>query len=177
MNPEQYPTTADAASANTLGTTASPLLAGFSMALIGLITGNDSPGGVIKFPEITLAVLFCATVLFVLAVQFTVVARKYNLTQKEFERRTPDMSNEARNQAYGVAMEDFCLWLDRARLVFVFGLGLLFLGLAGIMLPPNPSCFRLFIVSLPVLFFFIEMAWFVNDYRQSIEFRKSLENP
>lgn len=174
MNPEQYPTTADAESANTLGTTASPLLAGFSMTLIGLIVGNSSAGDAIKFPDWTLAVLFIATVLFVLAVQFTVVARKFNLTEVEYKRRTPEMDDAARRGAYGVAMGCFCLWMDRARLSFIFGLAFLFLGLAGVMLPRDPSCFRLVLSGLTILFALGELAWFAKDYLQSRDFRKSL---
>lgn len=175
MTPAQYPTTADTASANTLGATASPLLAGFSMTLIGLIAGNASPGTVLRFPDITLIVLFCATVFFILAVQFTIVARKFNLTKAEYEQRTPNMDTAKRDSAYGLAMEAFCLWIDRAHLVFIFGLGLLFLGLAGVMLPPNPSCLRLVTVSLPIFVSFGEMVWYIKDYRQSHKFQKSLE--
>ncbi|WP_240224417.1 hypothetical protein [Rheinheimera hassiensis] len=174
MKPAQYPTTADAASANTLGTTASPLLAGFSMTLIALISGSTSPETIMKFPEATLAALLCATILFILSVQFTVVARKYNLTQEEFKKRTLSMNDTDRAQAYGIAMEDFCFWIDRARLVFSFGLGLLFLGLAGVMLPPSPTCPRILIVSVPVLFIICEMVWIVYDIFQSHQFRKTL---
>lgn len=174
MEPGKYPTTADAASANTLGTTASPLLAGFSMTLIGLIAGNASPATAIKWPDLTLAVLCGATISFVLSVQFTVVARKFNLTEDEHKLRTPTLETDKRKQAFGVVMKDLCSWIGRARLLFNLGLGLLFLGLAGIMLPPTPSCLRYAVVSLPILAFFGEMAWFVIDLRRSRQFQKSL---
>jgi hypothetical protein len=173
MEPAQYPTTADAESANTLGTTASPLLAGFSMTLIGIIAGNTSPT---KWPDLTLAILCGATIFFVLSVQFTVVARKYNLTESEFALRTKKMPLDERNQAYGVVMNNLGSWIERARLLFILGLGLLFLGLAGVMLPPAPSCLRYAVVSLPIIAFFGEMAWFVIDFRETREFQRSLKN-
>lgn len=176
MDPAQYPTTADAESANTLGTTAPPLLAGFSITLIGLVAGNTSPTAAIKWPDLTLAVLCGATIFFVLSVQFTVVARKFNLTKEEHIARTPDLKSDIREKAYGVVMSDLCLWIERARLLFNLGLGLLFLGLAGVMLPPNPSCLRYAAIGLLILAFFGEMAWFYMDYRKSEEFQKSLTN-
>ena len=176
MKPDQYPTTADTESANTLGTTASPLLAGFSITLIGLIAGNTTPSAAIMFPELTLAVLFIATVLFVLAVQFTVVAKKFNITEAEYIRRTPSMRKRARDLAYGVAMGNLCVWIDRSRLAFYFGLVFLFLGVAGVMLPPIVSCFRLVVVCLPVLFSIGELCWFIKEMLKSRAFSKSLNS-
>ncbi|WP_431023947.1 hypothetical protein [Halomonas sp. H5] len=175
MEPAQYPTSADAASANTLGTTASPLLAGFSMTLIGLIAGHASPATAMKWPDLTLAVLFGATLSFVLSVQFIVVARKFNLTKEEYKSRTPALDPDVRKERYGVVMRDLCSWIERARLLFNLGLGLLFLGLAGVMLPPSPSCLRYSVVVLPILAFLGEMAWFFVDFCRSREFQKSLK--
>lgn len=175
MNPKLYPTTADAASVEALGTTASPLLAGFSITLIGLIAGNAEPAGVIMWPNITLTALTGAVVLFTLAVQFTVVARQFNLTQEEHKERTPEVDAAQRARAYGIAMESFWSWSGRAGIAFNFGLGLLLLGLAGTLLPPCPSFGRYAAVSVAMVSFAFEAVWSIRDYVRSRRFVNSLK--
>lgn len=175
VNSDLHPTSADAASLNTLGTTASPLLAGFSTTLIGLVAGGSS-NSTIKWPDITLIVLSAATILFIFSVQFTIAARKFNLTTEEHERRTRKLSSRQRNYAFGMATESFWRWSERARLSFNFGLGLLLLGLSGILLPPDPSSTRLIAIALILVSFFCEACWVTKEFIDSRKFRKSLSD-
>ncbi|MCW8107304.1 hypothetical protein OPS25_02140 [Alteromonas ponticola] len=174
MDQEQFPTSADTASANTVGTVASPLLAGFSVTLITLITGNESPEHLLKYPDITLAVLLIATISFVLAVQFTVASRVYNLSKQEYQNRTLNMKANDRAQAYAVVMSKLEKKIVQVRLAFNFGLITLFLGLAGILLPPYPSSIRTYIVCGLFIFLVCEVAWLVYAGLESYIFRRSL---
>lgn len=173
MNPDQYPSTADFESANTLGKTASPLLAGFSMSLIGVVVGIDSTSK-IKYPDLGLIFLIFATALFVLAVQFTVHLSKYCLSIEEHKRRSPHVDDAQRKVGYDGAMTDYHSWANRSRLSFDCGLGFLFLGITIILWPPNPSLLRTAAVFFSFLFFTCELVWCAIDYRKSKNFMKSL---
>ena len=175
MNPDQYPSTADFESANTLGKTASPLLAGFSMSLIGVVVGIDSINK-IKYPDFGLVLLVLAAVSFVLAVQFTVHFSQYFLSEDEHKRRTPGLADAARANAYKCAMINYHSWANCSRLSFDCGIGFLSFGICIMLLPPNPSCLRIFAVVLSFLFFACEIVWCTIDFRKSKKFIKSLES-
>jgi hypothetical protein len=75
------------------GTVAAPLLAGFSVTLIGLVlTAPDS----LRWPAVSLAVLMASTILLLAAVQFAFVARQYSVLPSDLESWWPDHDESPR---------------------------------------------------------------------------------
>lgn len=133
------PTSAYVQVVDKLGTIAAPLLAGFSLTLIGVLVGADAPK-TIRWPDCTLAALTVATVLFLLAVQWTITAMQFTLTPEEHAARTASLTEQQRQVAYADVMSTFRSWSERARLAISEGIALVLLGLIGVLLPPGRLC-------------------------------------
>ena len=175
MDPQQYPTSGDIAAVTALGTTASPLLAGFSITLIGLVVGNSTPASSLAWPNLSLLLLTLAIVLFIVSVQFTVLAKKFALTQKEHEERTPGLDAGVRKRGFDGAMKAFLSHSKRAQLAFIVGLGLLLLGLATMLYPTEPSCLRRIASAVALVAFIGEAIWAIRTFLEDRAFRAGLE--
>jgi hypothetical protein len=120
-----------------MGSVAGPLLAGFGIALMGLIvTGSKS----MRYPDVALLLLALGSVLFILVVQFTFWARLYAATPNSLTEWWPDFETDADRRAMvrreqWSARRNFELWANRARRAYRAGILSLFLGVAVVLYP------------------------------------------
>jgi hypothetical protein len=95
---------------------AAPLLAGFSIAFIGLVIGSAAA---FRWPGLTLLSLTTSALLLITAVQGGFWVRHYR----------PDVSNEDKS-GWTLALPEFTRWLHVTRWSYNSGIALLLLGLA-----------------------------------------------
>lgn len=120
-----------------MGSVASPLLAGFAIALMGLIvTGSES----MRYPDIALLLLALGSVLFILVVQFTFWARLYAVSPNSIAEWWPDFEKDPDRRAMvrreqWSARLNFEVWANRARGAYRGGILSLFFGVAVVLYP------------------------------------------
>lgn len=102
---------------------AAPLLAGFSIAFIGLVIGSAAA---FRWPGWTLLALTISALLLVTAVQGGFWVRHYR----------PDVSDEDRH-AWNLVLPEFKRWVHLTRWSYNSGIALLLLGLALALFPGN----------------------------------------
>jgi MFS family permease len=146
-----------------VGTTAAPLLAGFSFALIGLIVQDESK---LRWPNIALALLVGAALLLITTVQCTFTARQYYVPPGEWLGWL-DLAGEARAEQLADELEQMLpkqtRWLRRARYSYNFGIATLLLAIATTLVPPGAlgsvASARLVAIALALLGLAVELIW------------------
>jgi hypothetical protein len=124
------------AAVNSTAYVAAPLLAGFSVATIGVITTSEQS---FRWPGATLVCLTVAAILLIASLQLGIVAQKYFTsgadykawwTEEEITRRQDEFSE---NQEYD--FRDWLLWAAWATVIFYLGIAVLAAGLATLLAP------------------------------------------
>jgi hypothetical protein len=158
-----------ASSLDGAGTVAAPLLAGFSISLIGLVVASP---GKMRWPDEALVLLIATAVALIVAVQCAYSARQYVVPPEDLEFWWPDITNDERWKQ--VRKEQFGhqaflnLWAKRFRRSFHGGLVLLLTALAVILFPPTmdsrghqvaTSSMRYVGIAIALLGALIELMW------------------
>jgi hypothetical protein len=164
------------------GSVAAPLLAGFTIALIGITVplSADSP---VKYPGTAIAFLAIAALLLLGAVQCSMWARQYAVTPNDILEWWPDSraQTESDMQAARSRLDDLRLtqwryatisatWLARARLTYDLGILALLLGVLVILIPKQWTPSRVVAASLLGVGFLIEVYWVSSPKRRSWPF-------
>jgi hypothetical protein len=123
-----------------MGTVVAPLLAGFSITLLGLVISAHE---YIRWPDLALLLLAAASVLLLSVVQFTYRAHRYATTPDEAKSWYPEIERdleqsnrvheELRNHR---ACHQF--WAGRARRLYNVAICVLLLGIAVVLIPSGP---------------------------------------
>jgi hypothetical protein len=123
-----------------MGGIVAPLLAGFSLALLGLVIQAEDD---LRWPNLALLLLSVAIVLLVLVVQFAFRARQYAATPSQAKDWWPDFDHnpERQQRVYeelSVYLACHRWWTTRARALYNTAIGVLLLGLAVVLVPKHP---------------------------------------
>ena len=163
------------------GMVVAPLLAGFTITLIGLLV--DSPGKSIRYGSLALAILVAASVLLITAIQCAYAARQYMVRPDELEAwwpglDDPDDQGEVRRwwelRAEQLAHRDMhSLWAGRFRRAYHLGILAVFAGLALVLMPPRfpdaVGAARWTAIAIAVLAVIGEALWIVVSGRADRE--------
>jgi hypothetical protein len=120
------------------GAVGAPLLAGFTVTLIGIVIGYGSHMGA---PGAALDVLSAAAVVLLLAVQFSFFARAYTVHASDMVAWWPDHANEDRHRLLVAEQkahaQQHAIWATRFRRAYNFGVLLLLVGVSVALVPPH----------------------------------------
>jgi len=121
-----------------VGTVASPLLAGFSLASV-VVVSDDSTN--FRWPGAAVFALVVAAVMLIAAVQCGFNARQYLWSGAEVREWWPDMKDDSDREAVlseqqALAFHRWDVWATWMRITYNFGILALLLGLA-LALPPQ----------------------------------------
>jgi hypothetical protein len=131
----------DATWIDSVGTTASPLLAGFSLASVMVVINDPTH---FRLPSATILALTVAAAVFIVALQFAQIARRSFKAREDLPTsdRLYDKDKEAASRfttdGYDkrfVALNDATWWFKRARRAYHTGILALLLGLAFALVP------------------------------------------
>jgi hypothetical protein len=126
---------------DTVTTIAAPLLAGFSVATIGVIASSSDK---FRWPGVTLLMLTAAAILLVTSLQCGFFARQHLYSARDVgdwwpeEDRTP-ASNERLQREQHEDIQRWRRWVPRARYTYDVGIVTLALGVAAALVPPSDS--------------------------------------
>jgi MFS family permease len=123
-----------------LGGIVAPLLAGFSLTLLGLVVQAEDD---LRWPDLALLLLSLAVVLLVLVVQFAFRARQHATTPAQAKEWWPDFDHDPERQQrvyQELAVYAAChaWWTTRARALYNTAVCVLLLGLAVVLVPTHP---------------------------------------
>jgi hypothetical protein len=145
------------AATESVGSVASPLLAGFSFALVGLVIPAPEH---FRWPNATLAVLFLAGALFIFSVQCSFWARQYEITPNDINLWTPAYPQGRKQALQRLHSVGFNTWNSRMNRAYRFAILCLLVGVMLALLPPgHVSWLRRVAVALAVLASLVEAAW------------------
>jgi hypothetical protein len=129
------------------GLVVAPLLAGFTITLLGLLVNTSSTG--IRHRDLALLILIAAIGALLAAIQFAYEARQFAVTPTEIQAWWPGLSDvedagevdtwwdlRAEQHAHH---NMYLLWAKRFRASYHLGIMLLLLGLVVILIPPTPG--------------------------------------
>lgn len=166
--PYGYPASVDAG-----GTVAAPLLAGFSLTLIGVILGAGNPGE-FRVRDPALVALVAATLLLLACVQCSFWARQFTVTPTQIMEWWPELrapgGNPDRHEQLRAEQWRYALmakrWLHRARLSYQGGIILLLAGMTLLLVPADGNGWRWLAVAVMGLGFAAELYWTVAPSRR-----------
>jgi hypothetical protein len=129
------------------GTVAAPLLAGFTITLMGLVVDTSNQG--IRHRDTALLVLMAAVASLIAAIQCAYSARRYMVLPDELTSWWPDAMDKGnpgrRRLLRQLQNEQFAhrllhvQWADRFRYTYHAGILLMLAGLAVVLIPPKPT--------------------------------------
>jgi hypothetical protein len=127
----------EAAATEFMGGIAAPLLAGASVAIVGVIV--QQPGS-LRHPGVTLFLLVLASCFLIMSVQFGFLARRHHSTPADIEQWLKPLTGDALvEQVRDDLTDDAALlgwWSDFARYAYGGGVVLLWTGIGFAVLPP-----------------------------------------
>jgi hypothetical protein len=123
-----------------MGTVVAPLLAGFSITLLGIVVQYDKA---LRWPDLALLLLATASVLLLSVVQFTYRAHRYATIPNEAKSWYPEIERDRaqRDRVYEElrnhrACHQF--WAGRARRLYNVAICVLLLGISVVLVPSSP---------------------------------------
>lgn len=153
-----------------MGLVASPLLAGFSLALVVLVIDKYSE---LRFPDWALLLLVLAAVLLIMSVQFTFSARSYSITPDQLKEWWPDLTDSTRwEQQRGVQWrynDRFRMWAGRARRSYNAAIMVLLIAISVVLVPKKELPItrpRWIAIAIPVAGVLFELFWMWSDLRR-----------
>jgi hypothetical protein len=159
-------------SVQAVGGTAAPLLAGFSFAITTVLLQeiHQQDRLFARWPELTLALLLCAGLALIGAVQAGMWARRYEVApdallawhpEYALERDTLGANRLRAEQRDHLDLHD--LWAERTRALYNLGILLLLAGIATTVVPPGAiSADRWIVIGAACAGFAGEVAWVVG---------------
>jgi hypothetical protein len=127
-----------AAAVESMTGTAAPLLAGFSLALLGVIAQAPSS---FRWPGVAMTVLCVVVALLVACVQFGFRARSYVYSRTDLEAWLPGPYDQEFEDAFAdqqrADWQEWVKWHGEARLTYNLAIVLLAVGLALVLVPPR----------------------------------------
>jgi hypothetical protein len=151
----------------TAGTVAAPLLAGFSLTMVTVLlpTISKTSRSFGRWPDLSLGLLLFAAILLIMAVQFAMHARSYQVTPDELMSwwgRPGGRPSKSMlwNQKVHAGRNRFWARLTQ----WAYNIGILFLlaALPVTLLPPGHiQAGRWIVASITALGFIFEFVWFV----------------
>jgi hypothetical protein len=143
-------------------TIATPLFAGFSLTLAGLVLTN---GGGVRWPGIALSLLTASTVVFLMALQFGVWARSFSASPQEIKDWRPDASEDLQQAIQRLHLNGYRVWASRFHHAYRIGLLLLLLGFATALVPRHAiHAFRGLAVGVAVAGCVAELLWIAASF-------------
>jgi len=152
-----------------ISTIAAPVLAGFTVALIGVVA--QAPAN-FRWPGIALLLLLLTAVLFVMCLQCGFWARQYLVSRDEAAAWFDDFESVTRQEqvrreqvAYAHVYEG---WAQRCKLLYRLALQAMFAALLVVLLPTSggdgaiQSGWRWAAASLAALAFILEALWILS---------------
>ncbi|MFH8936595.1 hypothetical protein [Streptomyces griseosporeus] len=168
-----------AESAITMGTVASPFLAGFSLA--AYIQTLSISTTVVRWRGPSLILFLLAASLLIFTVQSTFLARRHLVTPKDLMDWWPDWAQPYRRQDLSDMLREdnkrYRRWTNFARLLFGSGVLSLLCGLTLLAVPPDSPCqptTRWVAVCLGVLAIAVEASWLGYEIKHWVEKRETL---
>ena len=125
------------------GTVAAPLLAGFTITLIGLVVDTSNQG--IRHRDTALLALMAAAASLLAAIQCAYSARRYMVVPDELTSWWPDAKDHPETQLRRRQEEQFAhrllhtQWATRFRVVYHVGIILMLAGLTVLLIPPEAA--------------------------------------
>jgi hypothetical protein len=163
---------------DTIGSSAAPLLAGFSFALIGLVLQS---GARLRWPDLALTLLVLAALLLIEAVHFAYSARRYYIPPAEWlawaslasEGRLADLETQV------IAFHrHHNRWLIRTRYAYNLGVVTLMLAVTISLVPPGSiSHLRLTAIAIASIGFVIELTWTLGGEVRKWATREPADGP
>jgi hypothetical protein len=152
----------DFAAAESAGSVASPLLAGFCFALIGLIVPE---GKGIRWPDLALALLVAGGFSFIAAVQCGTWARQWTVTPQELDEWSPG-EELARIQAEQRAhFVGFSTWSRRLRFTYRCGIVALLAGVMVMLIPSSHiTLMRGLVIGTAAFGLLLECLWIASGW-------------
>jgi MFS family permease len=150
-----------------MGLNAAPLLAGFSLTLIGLVVQAERQ---FRWPSLLLVLLVLAMLFFVFALQCTFHARQFFAPPADWQQWFPGTEFEAARKA-GQAHEaqQWRVWVNRARLSYRAGLLALLAALPVLLVPARShpiSAGRWVAIICACAGIATELTWLYSDTRR-----------
>jgi nitrate reductase gamma subunit len=126
------------------GTIAAPLLAGFTITLMGVVVDVSNDG--IRHRDTALLILMAAVTSLLAAIQCAYSARRYMVLPDELTSWWPGALEEGHESTLRQAQNEQLahrllheLWARRFRLTYHAGIVLILVGLAVVLIPPEPK--------------------------------------
>jgi hypothetical protein len=140
-------------------TIATPLFAGFSATLVGLVVTSEAD---LRWPSVSLALLTGSTVTFLMAVQFGIWARSYTTTPEEISEWRPEYDPDPLllRTIQRLHRLGYLRWAKRFHNTYRIGLLLLLLGLAATLVPSHGiHAFRGLAIGIAIAGCIAEVVW------------------
>jgi hypothetical protein len=147
---------------NSVGTVASPLLAGFSFTLIALVIPATSG---IRWPGVCLVLFVVSGISFVMAVQCGFWAQMWVVMPSEIGEWTPTSPPERVDAELRFHAHGFKIWAGRVNSCYRVGLLGLLIGVMLILIPPGDlSTSRWIAVVAAALGVCLEVLWMASSW-------------
>jgi len=145
------------ASAESAGSVAAPLLAGFSFALVGLVIPSPND---FRWPSAALLLLLAAGLAFIGAVQCWFWARMYAITPQDIDLWRPDYPAKQKLAIQRLHMRGFDIWSSRFNRFYRVGILLLLAGMTFTLVPRGDiGPVRSLAIALAAAGFIAELVW------------------
>ncbi|MFI9174079.1 hypothetical protein [Streptomyces lincolnensis] len=148
---------------------AAPLLAGASLALLGVVIVEGEQH--FRWPEVTLLIVVAASIALIASIQIGANARKYLYNRETIDAWYGDLAK--RSRAWSEHSEHFGKWkthIRRAVIAFNAGTTLLILAVSTALLPrDNDAIVRWISVGLAVAGAIVESWWIFHLSRETFE--------
>jgi hypothetical protein len=156
-SPLGFPSAADSA-----GSIAAALLAGFSLTLIGLIVSDP---GKFRMPGLALSLLALSTICFIAAVQCAFWAREYAITPDDVRMWFPDKPRADATRLQKVHYLNFLNWAHRMNWAYRLGILFLLSGAAVTLVPKGAAGVgRETAVAIVSFGFVLELCWILAGW-------------
>jgi len=148
--------------ADSAGSVAAALFAGFSLTLIGLIVPDKMP---FRWPGYGLLLLAAAAVLFIASVQCAFWAKEYAITPEDLDKWYPDMSRRDKIAYQRGHQLNFRRWVRRMNTSYRLGILFLLSGMAVALVPKGSlGTQRAAVIAVIGLGFVVEVLWIFSTW-------------
>ena len=146
-----------AAAADSAGSVAAPLLAGFSFTLVGLVIPSPER---FRWPSLTLVFLVSAGVVFIAAVQAGFWARQFATTPDDIRLWRPNYTSGHMHALQRLHASGFMIWNARMNRAYRAGITLLLIGVTLSLVPRgHVGWVRALAVVVAVAASVLELIW------------------
>jgi len=145
------------AAAESAGSVAAPLLAGFSFALVGLVIPSPEH---FRWPDLALLFLFTAGVAFIAAVQSSFWTRQYSITPEDIKLWRPEYPSGRMHASQRLHSVAFYKWNGRMNRSYRTGIMLLLVGMTLSLIPPHHVGWgRWLAIAVAIVASLLELFW------------------